>query len=149
MVAARYAVGVVRVGIGLLSCLLVACTERQLLIRTDPPGARVRVNGKPLGRTKRDEPLIWRFDHYGEVLLEAEFTDHDKVHRPYRLKMPWWQRTPIDFVPDVIIPWTIRDTHRVTLELPKHPEMTPEEVQRRIEHLEKSAAKTRKVAEGP
>ncbi len=149
MVAPRYAVGMQRFGIALLSCLLVACTERQLLIRTQPPGARVSVNGKPIGRTKGDEPLIWRFDHYGEVLLEAEFTEHDKVHRPYRLKRPWWQTTPIDFVPDVIIPWTIRDTHEVMLELPKHPEMTPEEVQRRIEHLEKSAAATRKVAESP
>lgn len=149
MVAPRYAVGVARFGIALLACALVACTERQLLIRTDPPGARVSVNGKRLGRTKGDEPLVWRFDHYGEVLLEAEFTEHDKVHMPYRLKIPWWQKTPIDFFPDVIIPWTIRDTHRVTLALPKHPEMTPEEVQKRIEHLEKAAGEAQKAAESP
>ena len=135
MVAPRYAVGVVRFGVVLVSCMLVGCTERQLLIRTDPPGARVSVNGKPLGVAKTDEPLVWRFDHYGVVLLEADFTDRDKVHLPYRLKTPWWQKTPIDFIPDVIIPWRIRDTHEVTLELPKHPDMTPEEVQRRIEHL--------------
>jgi hypothetical protein len=56
-----------------LSLALPGCVERTFVIRSEPEGARVRINGVLQGVT----PLEIPFDHYGTVRLEAEPMDLD------------------------------------------------------------------------
>jgi hypothetical protein len=129
----------------LVLLLLCACVERRLFVRTEPPGATVRVNGTEVGTS----PVEWRFDHYGTVLVEAELRGHEPVQREHRLKKPLYQQPVLDFVTDVLWPGTIRDDHELQLELRPTPARTEEDVAREAKELEAAAKAMRGGAGGP
>jgi hypothetical protein len=100
---------------------LPGCVEHRFLIRTEPDGARVSVNGVPAGVTPVEIP----FDHYGKVRLEVEpfdedgngFADWRRMVAAEDLGAPWYQWFPLDFFSDNLWPWTVEDRHEVTLRL--------------------------------
>ena len=116
---------VIRVRALVLVVLLfpLACVERRLQIRTEPEGALVRVNGREIGRS----PIDWRFQHYGTVLVEAEFDGYLPAQTEVRLKTPWYEYPVADLFSDVLIPTTIKDNHEVVITLEKRVESTKEE----------------------
>ncbi|MDE0959173.1 MAG: PEGA domain-containing protein [Planctomycetota bacterium] len=92
--------------------ILPGCVERSLSIRTDPPGARVFVDGVDVG----EAPVSLPFSHYGtrDVLVRMEEDDQRGVRslapqqRRVHLSPPWYQRFPIDIVSEVLWPGTIQ-----------------------------------------
>jgi len=126
-------------------CCAVGCTERRLWVRTEPPGAQVRVNGNDVGAS----PVAWRFDHYGTVLVEAELPGHVPVQRKVRLSPPWWQQPGADFFADVVVPAKLRDDHEVSFTLAPVREPTPEQLDREVRRLAARARKLRTEAEKP
>jgi hypothetical protein len=132
-------VGVRALPLFLLLCA--ACVERKLLVRTEPAGAKIAVNGTEVG----ESPVEWRFDHYGTVLVEADLPGHEPVQRKVRLKAPWWQYPGPDFFADVLTPVTLRDLHEVTLSLEPSPRRSEADVDREVREL---AAAVRKLREG-
>src|SRR3970040_2347956 len=114
-VRARYDPPVRRVLLAVLLLLLAlplgGCVERKFLIRSWPEGARVLVNGTPVGATPVEIP----FDHYGTVRLEALAVDADgdgwADYRPltvaHELSAPWYQWFPFDFFSDNLWPGTL------------------------------------------
>lgn len=105
----------------LLALPLAGCVERKFLVRSDPPGALVRINGVPAGRTPLEIPFI----HYGVVRLEAApvdvdgdgFPEYEGFSEPFDLRPPWYQWFPLDFFSDNLWPATLRDRHEVILVL--------------------------------
>lgn len=104
----------------LLPCVA-GCVERWLLVRSDPPGARVYLDAEPIGRT----PVRVAFDHYGtrELLLRLE-TEQDgrEVHYASHVELvtlepPWHQRFPIDFLTEFLWPFPVVDEHEVMVPL--------------------------------
>ena len=135
----RYTIRVRRTAL-LVSCLLAcACVERRLFVRTDPPGAKIRVNGADAGVS----PTSWRFDHYGTVLVEADLSGYEAEELTLRLRAPWYQRPGIDFFADVVYPGRIRDEHEVVLKLRPLPRLTAEEIERELKGLTERARKAR------
>jgi len=132
-----------RVAILLALSLLGACVERRLLVRTDPPGADVTVNGEKVGRS----PVRWRFDHYGQVLVEAEKPGYRPTERIVELPSPWYQKPGVDFFADVLVPTTIRDEHEVELRLEPERRLTAKEVERGVSELARAADPLRKKSE--
>ena len=128
-------------------CLLGACVERRLFIRTEPSGATVRVNGTEIG----ESPVSWRFDHYGKVLVEVEKPGHVPEQRVVRLKAPAREYyTLAGFFIDVTYPGTIREKHEVRIVLDKRRRLTDAEVDEAVKSLAEGAARLRaKAAEGP
>jgi len=120
-----------------------ACVERRLLVRTDPPGAEVKVNGDVVGRA----PAVWRFDHYGTVLVEAELAGHEPVQQEVKLSSPWYQKPVIDFFADVVVPARIRDDHEVELRLEPSRRLSPREVEQEVADVARAADKLKKEAE--
>jgi hypothetical protein len=57
-----------RLGPALLALLAAGCVERTLLVRTDPPGARVWVNGRDAGTTPATVP----YAHPGRFAIRIE-----------------------------------------------------------------------------
>ena len=93
------------------------------MIRSDPEGARVRVNGVVRGTT----PLEIPFNDYGVVRLEAEpmdpagdgFPEYAGFSGQYELLAPWYQWFPFDFVTDNLWPGTLVVRREVCLVLPR------------------------------
>lgn len=126
-----------------LLLFLAACVERRLWVRTDPPGAMVRINGDEVGRA----PVSWRFDHYGTVLVEAELGGHQPVQEAFELRTPWYQRPVVDFFADVLWPGTIKDDHELALKLEPEQPPTPAEIEAGIAEIREGARKLRAEAE--
>lgn len=119
----------------MLGCILAAflgtgCVERILQVRSDPPGARVYVNGEDAGETPCDHP----FTFYGTVDVVVRAPGTVSSRKLVSLSPPWYQIFPLDLVTDVIVPWTIRDVHEVRIELRSPaPEETGQESRRDLE----------------
>jgi hypothetical protein len=108
------------------------CVERTLFIRSDPPGGRVFLDGEPQGLT----PARIAFTHYGtrEIVVRAP------GRKPARIIVdvtaPWWQLTPIDFVTELLIPWTIEDERAIDARLDPAAEVAPGEADALLKRAE-------------
>lgn len=122
-----------------LVVFLVGCVERRLFVRTEPAGAVVRVNGETIG----ESPAVWRFDHYGHVLVEIERDGFEPEERVVHLRAPWYQYPVADFFADVVVPARIRDDHTLEVKLEPLAELTEEEVDKAITELVERANKMR------
>jgi PEGA domain-containing protein len=94
------------------------CVERTLVIRSDPIGAPVYVNGEPAGNT----PLRHEFITYGVYSIEVgPLRDekgmllHESAEREVPVRAPWYQIIPLDFFAEVLWPGTLEDVHHVPL----------------------------------
>jgi len=96
-----------------LALVPTSCVERRLVIRTEPLGARVYVDGARRG----EAPLEVPFTFYGERRVEARAPGHRPAARAVMLARPWWQYPPLDLVTELLLPWTIEDRHPLELKL--------------------------------
>jgi hypothetical protein len=104
------------ISLALLGALLVgdtACVERLLQVRSDPPGAKVFVNGDEVGTT----PLDHAFTFYGtvEVMLRAKGCMSYRELKP--LYPPWYEIFPIDFFSEILLPIHLTDVHTVEVSM--------------------------------
>lgn len=114
----------------LLACIAIplaatGCVDRALVIRSDPPGATVFVDGKEIGTT----PARLPFQHYGtrEVMVRMERRDRTgeeiplaPVTRMVEVDAPWYQYFPIDLFTEFLWPGIIHDEHVVEVALVPH-----------------------------
>src|SRR3982751_172359 len=97
--------------VGLLLPLLLAlvsqagCVDRFLAIHSDPPGAAVYLDGDKVGTTPCEVTYTW----YGTRDLILEMRGYTLIRQKVVLNPPWWQIIPLDFLTDVVIPFTIND----------------------------------------
>ena len=101
---------------GLLAALLAAtgcATERTLAITSSPPGAEVRLDDRPIGRT----PLRHAFLYYGDRRLTLQLEGCQPHTEVIRLDPPWYARFPADILTEVLVPVGWKDEHRVHAEL--------------------------------
>jgi hypothetical protein len=120
-------------GLVLAPLVLGGCVERILAVRSEPAGAAVYVDGEPAGVT----PLEFRYLWYGTRELLVELPGHRLVRELVTLNPPWWQILPLDFVTDVLVPFTLTDRVDLHYRLDPAP-VSREEVQevlRRAEEL--------------
>lgn len=133
----------------LLLCFLAlsaACVERSIWIRTEPEGARVRVNGDEIGHS----PVNWGFDHYGEIRVETQKPGYEPQQTLVDLKAPWYEYPVIDFFSDIVWPGKIRDEHAVSIRLSKSPQSMTEEERKAIgKRLAESAKRMREETRKP
>lgn len=131
-----------RVLCGLLLFSLSGCISRVLEIRSDPPGARVYLDGRELGRTPVDHP----FTHYGTRRILITKEEYKPVSEEITLKAPWWCWFPFDFFVE-LWPGRVTDRHRVSYRLEKSAE--PEaNLDRLLRNLDKLRGKLSPSREG-
>ncbi len=120
-----------------LAPALAGCVERFVAVRSDPPGATVYLDDEKVGVTPCEVKYTW----YGKRELVLVLEKHRPVREIVPLDPPWWQIFPLDFVTDVIVPFTITDRVELSYTLP--PATTAreerEEVRRRAEELRRRA----------
>ncbi|MEM9700923.1 MAG: PEGA domain-containing protein [Planctomycetota bacterium] len=96
--------------LGLLTAVLLAgtgcqSTHRRLTIDTQPRGAVVLVDGEPVGFT----PASISYDYYAtrRITLIKDGFQQESFLLP--LESPWWQRAPLEFVTDNLLPTQVED----------------------------------------
>lgn len=98
--------------------LLPACVEREMVVRSDPPGGVVLVDNKVVGVTPYRTP----FTHYGERLVEVRWDPFlqqldpglfafETAKESRSLRAPIYQWFPLDFIFELCMPFTLRDEH--------------------------------------
>ena len=95
------------------AAVLSGCVERQLTINTQPQGAIVVLNDEEIGIS----PVTVNFNWYGDynVRIQKEGFETLKTHR--KLKGPWYDSFPFDFVAQILWPKTITNSYDWTFQL--------------------------------
>jgi hypothetical protein len=94
----------------LLSLCCTGCVSRRLTVRTNPPGALVKLNGKRLGFS----PVSADFTYYGTYEIELIKDGYESETIMQTISPPWYQRFPVDFVSDNFSPMRVTDRHEYT-----------------------------------
>ena len=95
---------------GLLST---GCVERVMRITTDPPGARIFVNGEERGATTARRPTIEiPFLWYGNYTITIRKEGYFTQDVTYTTRAPAYQWIGPDLFAEVA-PWRFRDVHDV------------------------------------
>lgn len=100
------------------------CVHRRMIVRSDPPGALVEVDGERLGIT----PVSTDFTYYGtrEITLSAPGYETLVVNQPVRT--PWYQVFPLEFVSDNLLPFRVTNRHEFMYRLqPRDPQLDVED----------------------
>ena len=89
------------------------CVHRRLTVRSNPPGALVYVDGEEIGRT----PVSTSFIYYGTRSIRLEMDGYETLEQLHRLRPPWYQIPPVDFVSDNLSFRDIRDERVLDFQL--------------------------------
>ncbi|MCZ6689431.1 MAG: PEGA domain-containing protein [Planctomycetota bacterium] len=100
-----------------------------MLLRSEPAGALVYLDGRRIGKTPRDEPFLWYGTRRAVVIAEG----HAPVDVEIPLRPPLYEIPPLDLIFG-LLPFTFHDTTEVTVVLPALEEETVKAV------LERAAA---------
>jgi hypothetical protein len=111
----RYAwVGVALVG----TCLLGGCVERRYIVRSNPSGALLYVNGHYMGPTPQDGYIVY----YGKYNFQLAKDGYETLRVIQRYPAPWYEYPGLDFIAENIFPFKIRDVR--IFEFTLQPEQT-------------------------
>ncbi len=105
--------GLLLMCVALLLPFLTGCVERTLIIRSEPAGAHVVVNGTELGPA----PVTLPFQTYGVYEVVLSQPEHRRLSVTVPVKPPWYEHVPLDFFAEVLWPFTLRDYHEVTVSM--------------------------------
>jgi hypothetical protein len=131
-----------------MSCLLVliqlqsGCVRRRMTIRSNPPGAAVWIDNQQIGTT----PVSTSFVYYGtrKIQLVKDGFETMTVYR--RIRPPWYQVPPLDFVSENLWPSELRDERVLAFELRVQPPVSLEETYREAEEFRRSVRQDAAVA---
>ncbi len=87
--------------------LLGGCVERKMTIVTDPPGAKVTINGKDIGFS----PVNYSFIYYGKYRIMLQKDGYQTRIIEDRVPAPIYEYPPLDILVENINPFIIYDKH--------------------------------------
>lgn len=119
----------------LLVAALSGCTERKIVIESDPPGATVFVDGKKVGVSPVEVP----FEFYGTREFRLEKEGYQTVRLMQPINAPIWQYFPFDFLTDVVVPFTATDSRLFRFHLEPAVPPDPDDLLKRANELRRRA----------
>jgi hypothetical protein len=103
-----------RVALVVFAALLPACaSSRTLFLDSEPSGATVVLDGQRVGTTPYQEPI----PAWGTRSLVLELPGHERFETDVVLETPWYDLWPIDFIFELLWPWSVVDDRRFTFAL--------------------------------
>jgi hypothetical protein len=111
------------------------CVYRRVIVRSDPPGARVLLDGQEVGYTPTGIP----FTYYGTrklTLIKPGFETRTEL---VTIPPPWYQWVPIDFVSDNFIGMHVADRHDINWQLFPQTVVPLDQLQQRADSLRSEA----------
>lgn len=121
--------GLLLLGFSLLTTT--GCVRRKLTIRSQPEGALVYVDQQEVGHT----PVTVPFTYYGtrEFILEKD--GYRTVKEKQRIRAPWYQIPPIDFIAENLVPREIKDERELYFAMEPQTPTDENLLQQRAEQL--------------
>jgi hypothetical protein len=101
-------------GVVLGAGLAAGCVERRFVVYSDPPGAVVLRNGRPLGATPADEDFVY----YGKYHFMLIHEGYETLNVDQNIPAPWYEYPPLDFIAENLVPWKIIDRREFHYQLP-------------------------------
>ncbi len=86
---------------------LSGCVKRSLIVETDPPGAQLWINGRPMGKT----PVNYAFVIHGRYKIYLEKAGFEPFTAREMVKAPVYQWIPLDFIFEWFFPFRLEDKH--------------------------------------
>src|SRR5581483_2269200 len=99
-----------------IACVLAAaggCVERRFVVNSDPPGALVLRNGKPIGFAPGDD----HFTYYGNYHFTLIKPGYATLQVDQKIPPPWYELPPVDLISEILWPWHIEDVRQFTYRL--------------------------------
>ena len=93
------------VTLAVAAALLTGCVERRFRVETNPPGAYVTVNNKPIGQSPVDVPFLY-YGHY-DILIQKEGYQTQRIRQ--HVAAPWYAYPPFDLIAENFVPLEIQD----------------------------------------
>jgi hypothetical protein len=92
-------------GVALLSGIGLGCVERRYIVRSNPSGSLLYVNGRYEGPTPQDGYIVY----YGKYNFVLAKDGYETVNIVQKYPAPWYELPGLDFIAENIIPFKIRD----------------------------------------
>jgi hypothetical protein len=122
--------------VGMMLCASqVACVQRRLTIRSNPPGALVYVDDYQIGTT----PVSTDFVYYGTRKIRLVLSGYETMTVLQPIPTPWYEFPGLDFVSENVVPGEIRDERVVDYQLKPQMIVPSPQVLGRGENLRHSA----------
>ncbi len=136
--------------VALVAAALPACVERKMMIRSDPPGAAITLDGED---TELVTPATIPFDFGGTRAVVLTAPGRKVLETTAKLDDPWYVHFPLDIGAEFLWPGTIHDVQTFDYKLeayaPVDRSMIPE-LKKRLDELKLRAAQYRAGgSEGP
>ncbi len=112
-------------------CTTGGCVVRELVIKSDPPGATVYINGRESGKT----PLTKTFDFYGARELMLRMDGYWTEKKTVKPSVPWYEFFPLDFFFEIVFPLRLHNRHEYSFKLKPLPDRPDEELLKRADKV--------------
>lgn len=102
--------------ISLVAMLLLStggCVHRRLTIRSNPPAAKVYVDGRDAGLT----PATVDFTYYATREIRLVKPGYETMTKLVPVRTPWYQVPPFDFFSDNLLPTQVTNRNEFTFQL--------------------------------
>lgn len=111
------------------------CLYRRMTIHSDPPGALVLLEGEEIGYT----PCSVDFTYYGTREITLVKDGYETLTVMQKVRTPWYQYTPIEFVSDNLLLSRQTDRHAFTYRMRRQEVVPTGELLDRASGLRSSA----------
>ena len=159
MLMNKYKLNVLRLfAIGLTTFVIVlgtGCIERKFVIITNPADSEVYLDGKYIGNSVADNPIDPKtgridipFVYYAQREIIVKKKDYESRLEYIKPTTPWYDYFPIDFIAEVLLPYTIKVQFVYRLDLNEYADIDAEDLYDKSEAMREYAAeKLRKHAD--
>lgn len=127
------------------SAALAGGVERRLLVRSNPPGALLKIDDEEIGIT----PVSTSFIYYGTRKIQLVKDGYETLTLLQPIPAPWYQWPGIDFFSEHLTPRQIRDTRVLDYQLQPAVMVPVEQVVERGNQLRRNAQAGAEVVTAP
>jgi hypothetical protein len=113
-------------------CATGCLAERRLIIESDPPGALVELDWKPVGHT----PLELTLEHAGRRRLFVTLEGHEPILRDIEFASTWRSSFPFDIFTELLHPFPEDEVQVVKLQLSQRVDRGPTDLAPVLERAE-------------
>lgn len=110
------------------------CVQRRLTIRSNPPGALVRIDNHDIGIT----PCSTDYIYYGKRHIQLVRDGYQTIDDMRWIWPPWYEIPPLDLVSENVVPYELRDERTINYQMLPQQVGSTQQLLGRAENLRQS-----------